>query len=340
MPSIAALGSIFFLLVAVSLPNTVSAQTEDHLKCYKVKDPLILKSPVPPAAKEWLRLTGSQFGEENCRVVGGFRLLCVPVTKEIITDPRGKLKTDKGPPLTFTPVPLSGITQEDQLCYKIRCEEKFPEPPNPSQDVVDQFADRTLEKLQPFLLCGPVRKCPSGDPVVVDISTGNMLEMPGDPDRVSWKLIASPAGTVNPNGPIATVISPNNAWATFPSAQWISANIECTKTVTFPEPDVCPAGLYSYELCWTQCGELTEPLSLQLLADNNAVVFLNDIRIVETPVGGFASPLAFSPVPQPGPSLRNCLRVDVTNFPFSQGGGSATGMALTGVLAGDVTILD
>ena len=162
-PSIAAVG--FFLLLATSLPNTASAQlTEDHLKCYKVKDPLILKSPVPPAAKEWLRLTGSQFGEEKCRVVGGFRLLCVPVTKEIITDPRGKLRGETGVPLTFTPIPLQ-TTQtltQDQVCYKIKCEERFPSPPNPEQEINDQFATRTLEKLEPFLLCGPAQK-PCGD---------------------------------------------------------------------------------------------------------------------------------------------------------------------------------
>jgi hypothetical protein len=156
-----AVGVVFVLSAT---PESALGQAEDHLKCYKVKDPLILKHPVPPAEKEWLELTGSQFGSENCRIVGGFRLFCVPVTKTVLTDPRGKLKTESGPPVSFTPTPVPGITEQDKICYKIKCLDSFPSPPNPQQFVQDQFRSRFVTELKPFLLCGPAAKGLETDP--------------------------------------------------------------------------------------------------------------------------------------------------------------------------------
>jgi hypothetical protein len=78
--SVSAFVSIF-LVTALA-----QAQVADHLKCYKYKDPLKLKGPPP----FWLNLEGSQFPPESCKIVGGFRLFCVPVTKEVTATIQGK----------------------------------------------------------------------------------------------------------------------------------------------------------------------------------------------------------------------------------------------------------
>jgi hypothetical protein len=187
----------FLVLGFVSAdPDTARAQTEDHLKCYKVKDELILKPPAgADAAPEWLKLTGSQFGEENCKIVGGFRLFCVPVAKDINHDPRMKLRSETGvAPYYVTPEPFPGPgpVEEDKLCYKIKCEEP---PPGSSQEVTDQFASRTVERMKPFLVCGPAVKglvrperfVDNGDGTITDSQTGLMWEKKDDSGGVHDK---------------------------------------------------------------------------------------------------------------------------------------------------------
>src|SRR5207249_4568445 len=71
---------MFGALLACMLPGLATAQT-DHLKCYKVVDPLLLKGPAGKPPVEWLDLNSPDFGSEQCRVISGFRLFCVPVTK-------------------------------------------------------------------------------------------------------------------------------------------------------------------------------------------------------------------------------------------------------------------
>jgi hypothetical protein len=148
------LGVTLVLAVSTS-PETVQAQTDDHLKCYLVKDDLVLKPPAPPAPKEFLDLTGPQFGSADCKIVGGFRLLCVPVTKTVTELPRRKFLSIGGTPQTFTPDPQPGITQADQICYKIKCPDEVL-PPDPG--VRDQFGERTVEFKKPFMVCGPAQK--------------------------------------------------------------------------------------------------------------------------------------------------------------------------------------
>jgi hypothetical protein len=178
-----AAGAFLVLGFLTADPDTAPAQTEDHLKCYKVKDELILKPPAGADAEpEWLKLTGTQFGEESCKIVGGFRLFCVPVAKDINHDPRMKLRSETGvPPYYVTPEPFVGPVEEDKLCYKIKCEEP---PPGGSQEVTDQFASRTVERMKPFLVCGPAVKglvrperfVDNGDGTVTDNQTGLMWE--------------------------------------------------------------------------------------------------------------------------------------------------------------------
>jgi hypothetical protein len=148
----------------------------------------------------------------------------------------------------------------------------------------------------------------------------------GNSDPV-WSLIAAPPGTTGFASPgPATVIASNAAWATLPDTQWISANTGCTTSETN-----CPAGLYSYQLCWEQCGPLAFSPLLQILAADTAAVSLDKSSLWTPSTIGFTTPetiLGFTP----GPGLHT-LQVDVEN------GGIATGMDLSGILSGYVRIV-
>ncbi len=136
------------LVAALSLsllPRSVGAQVlpfpaiGDHVKCYKVKDPLKLTGTVD--------LFAPQFGlESGCRI-GRAKLFCVPVKKRVVQ---------------VTPSTPTGVTgqalREDRLCYPIRC--PAPVPPLPARDVVDQFGRRTVTAFKAFLLCTPALKEP------------------------------------------------------------------------------------------------------------------------------------------------------------------------------------
>jgi hypothetical protein len=147
------LGTLLVLLVAPSGP--AAQPVPDHLKCYRFRDPLRLRGPKPA----WLDLSGAQFGSERCRIVGSFRLLCVPVTKTVTGVIQRKFPG--GSFEDFTPSPLGGAPlTEDEVCYKIKCTDNRPEPPNPAQGLSDQFGTRVGTRFEPFLLCGPAVKVP------------------------------------------------------------------------------------------------------------------------------------------------------------------------------------
>ncbi|MBI4518097.1 MAG: hypothetical protein HY699_20020 [Deltaproteobacteria bacterium] len=175
---------------------------------------------------------------------------------------------------------------------------------------------------------------PCDDPTSVVISSGRNAVPVGGSDQ-AWSLIAAPSGTTGSSSPRpATVIASNPAWTTLPDTQWISANTECSNTVTAD----CPAGTYSYELCWEQCGALGSSPLLQVLADNTATASLDKIPLATSPAAiGFttsATVLGFNP----GPGTHS-LQVDVHNNPFSGGGGTATGMNFSGTLSGAVRLV-
>jgi hypothetical protein len=125
------------------LAGAAHGQVPDHLKCYKIKDPLALKGIVD--------LEGPQFGlEQGCKI-GRAKFFCVNVEKrvtEAVDTTTGAVIVPN--PITGSPVPV------DQICYAIRCLKPFP----PDQDVTDQFGRRTVAKLTPAILCGPARKGP------------------------------------------------------------------------------------------------------------------------------------------------------------------------------------
>jgi hypothetical protein len=114
----------------------------DHLKCYKIKDPLALKGV--------LDVDTPQFGADpGCRVSKA-KLFCVPASKTVVS------VEDKvtGP---ITPLPVLGApTSDDRVCYKLKC------PVAPAdQQVTDQFGTRTLDLVKTSYVCTPAVKGPT-----------------------------------------------------------------------------------------------------------------------------------------------------------------------------------
>ncbi len=324
-----------------------SCGCDDHLKCYKVTDPLALKGIVD--------LNSPQFGlEAGCKIKKATKF-CVPATKTVKSAHVGKT--------TIVPVPIGGQElSDDYICYSISC----PKPVPPDTAVVDQFGRRTLKKFKAFELCGPAKKCPLA--VSQLISTG-IETLPGNSDPF-WHLTVSPApplpactdtGLPAPPTRRAVVAPPGVEIVPIAGTQWISTDAACTATLE------CQSGDYTYELCWNQCGPLTfegfctggsnsaQHCSiasdcpgggtcdwLTALADNSADVFLVHNGGTPLPIGtvpGFSTPASI-PFASPGEGT-NCLQVVVHNSPssFSPCFGSPTGMDLRGIISGRVQIL-
>jgi len=156
---------------------------------------------------------------------------------------------------------------------------------------------------------------------------------------------------------LAAVVPPptNPGWnnTIFSASRWISAGPNCGAFGS-----QCNQGPYIYQICWTQKGSGT--VSLQFLADNDAVVCLNDgascpadgpnLTLVSPVIGfdnrtdpssNFQNPALNTPAitnaatgatsPLGG---TNSLQINVGNL-----GSSATGLEVQGLLCGNVTLV-
>ena len=150
------------VVICVALAAPTTAQVPDHLKCFKVKDPL---RPAGTAD-----LNTPQFGADAGCILKKAMLFCVPATKTNVT------VTDKATGNPITPLPVSGPDPGDRICYKAKC----PNVPA-DQSVTDQFGNRTLSKLKASLVCTPAfkgtaRYVDNGDGTVTDHYTGLQWE--------------------------------------------------------------------------------------------------------------------------------------------------------------------
>ncbi|MBI5506171.1 MAG: hypothetical protein HY899_15355 [Deltaproteobacteria bacterium] len=141
-----------FTVVLVAVASTAAAATADHLKCYKIKDPVAIAAVVD--------LNSVQFGlESGCKVSKAVQF-CVPVTKSVTS-----LLVDH---LSTTPLPIYGgpPLNEDRICYKLRC--PTPAVPIADQVVTDQFDSRTISRFKAAMVCTPAVKGASycGDGVI------------------------------------------------------------------------------------------------------------------------------------------------------------------------------
>jgi hypothetical protein len=162
----------------------------------------------------------------------------------------------------------------------------------------------------------PARCVPKCEDLVMALHTG----------VAAWQT------TFPTTGPAAIVGSHPGTWAQPPlGCFWIS------QSATDGQATPTTPGLRRYELCFDLCSGFTVPgkFDIQVLADNSAQIFLNNI-----PVGsasGFASATAVTIDPSSNANLlragRNCFRVDVTNIANPPPNiNNATGFALAGFL--------
>jgi len=106
-----------------------AAGIQDHLVCYKTKDPAKVQY-----ALSLFALKQPEFTAKGCTVVGPTMAFCVPATKKLVQPAEPKAVVD-GPTLDF-----------DYVMYKMRC----PRLPMPKKLVTDQLAGaRVLQPLGP-----------------------------------------------------------------------------------------------------------------------------------------------------------------------------------------------
>jgi hypothetical protein len=135
------------------------------------------------------------------------------------------------------------------------------------------------------------------DDLKLDLATG----------VAEWTLIAAPPPVSTPRP--ASVVTPVSAWTTQTGAQWVSAH-DLNQSVA--------PGTYIFQSCFTLCsGYENAQLQLSALADNSALVWVNNHLVGSVP--GFGSPtsLSISSLSNPNvflPGL-NCLSFVVTNLP-------------------------
>jgi len=194
------------------LVGTALGQIPDHLKCYKIKDPLQLQGIVD--------LDSPQFGVEAGCKIGRAKLFCVNVSKKVIQATDGATGAVIVPdPLTGSPVPV------DQVCYPIRCNKPFP----PDQDVTDQFGRRTVQKLIPQLLCGPARKGPAPPPEDCPLTAPQCNGPCPNPGEICAPVSATVAQ--------CQCVAPIECGQTFPQC-----NGQCPATAPNCVPVTLPAG--------------------------------------------------------------------------------------------------
>jgi hypothetical protein len=90
------------------------AAAQDHLVCYRMKT---RSGCEPPPRPGWISPAAVRL--EQCKIVGGFRLFCVPVDKTVTAPIERKIAP--APYEAFTPNPEPGLGEQDRLCYKIKC---------------------------------------------------------------------------------------------------------------------------------------------------------------------------------------------------------------------------
>ena len=124
----------------------------DHLVCYKMTDPLRLKTQLDLFAQ-----VQPEFSQEGCTILKPVEF-CVPATK---------LNVTPAPP---DPNIAGAALQNDYICYLAKC----PKVPPPSKDVIDQFGARTETHFQVTKVCVPAIKRPTKCPVGPIVKGGPM----------------------------------------------------------------------------------------------------------------------------------------------------------------------
>jgi len=165
--------------------------------------------------------------------------------------------------------------------------------------------------------CPPARLTKDIKSGVYDVN-GPLIPFGQDDD--TWTVTCDATGGTVPR-PAKTIV-PHSAWATIPGTRWISATTSATN------------GLYCYQYCFCLDPRFKNAtLSLSLLADDAATVWLNGVQIGATPNGwAFLNPptqifVSNQSLFRP---CENCIEIRVVNS-----GGVITGMDVAGTITAD-----
>ncbi len=138
-------------VTAALVATDASAQTFDHLKCYKMTDELTFTS-----ARADIAAVAAQFGLQNCEIRRRARQLCIPATKSVTMISGGQDSPFAAQNLAF-----------EQTCYKIDC----PDESIPDQQITDQFGTRMAHGFNAFMLCVPALLGPPQPPATTTTTT-------------------------------------------------------------------------------------------------------------------------------------------------------------------------
>ena len=232
------LGSAFAFGLAFA--TLARAQVPDHLKCYRVTDPLRLKGIVD--------LDSPQFGLEPGCSLSRAILICVPVSKTV----QSAVDAQTGQPIT--PLVVAGADPGDRICYKIRCATPGPA----AQEFTDQFGTRTLVEprprkgFKPALVCTPAVK---GAPTTTTTSTTTTL-----PSQCG-SIGGGACGGLCPNPGELCVRSPFGGCSCFNCTANPPFTCRCLGDTgcSFDPPGGCPSGYFcaleSVDPLSTQCAD-------------------------------------------------------------------------------------
>ena len=115
--------------------SPASAQTPDHLRCYRIRDPIT-------SVRYTANLQGIQ-PSPGCTVRARAKMLCVQTTKTGVSPTPPGVNPTRGPAGKF-------------LCYRVKCARQT----LANQTLVDQFGSRSVSPRATSMLCAPAS--PSG----------------------------------------------------------------------------------------------------------------------------------------------------------------------------------
>jgi len=140
--------TLFVTGLCLLLMNAAAyAATSDHLKCYRIKDPVALQGIADLSAPPFKP-------EPGCKI-SRVAVYCVAASKTAVS------VLDKLSELPIVPLAAPAPSVEgDQVCYKLKC------PVDPAHSPHDkrtthQFGTRTFTKFKASLFCAPAVKAPS-----------------------------------------------------------------------------------------------------------------------------------------------------------------------------------
>lgn len=149
---------------AAWLPSAQAQGKLDHLFCYRVDDPLTIRTTV-----DMLADLQPEFTQKGCRLLKAVEF-CVPATKANVN------------PLPPNPNIIGQPLQDDYVCYLAQCRK----PTEPADKVVaDQFGRRIERGLRPVKVCVPARKRPVPCGASGARQCGGVCPDPADDCRVS-----------------------------------------------------------------------------------------------------------------------------------------------------------